>query len=123
MLASLGQAHEVYFYRQLKGLGSRRLLRILGNQVGRRGAEGISARNGELSVLAHTLRLAGRIERNEHWLSLASRRPGHTLLRSLIQCENLFSLLGNYSVGHHFMTQQHPYANRQLIENALGASF
>jgi len=122
-LASLGQAHEVYFYRQLKGLGSRRLSGILGNQVGRRGVEGISARNGELSVLAHTLRRAGRIERDEHWLSLVSRRPGHTLLRSLIQCENLFSLLGNYSIGHHFMTQQHPYANRQLIENALGATF
>jgi len=122
-LASLGQAHEVYFYRQLKGLGSRRLSGILGNQIGRRGVEGISARKGELSVLAHTLRAAGRVESSEHWLVVAARRPGHSLLRSLIQRENLFSLLGNYSVGHHFMIQQHPYASRQLIENSLRATF
>ena len=122
-LASLGQAHEVYFYRQLKGFGSRRLSGILGNQVGRRGVEGISKRNADLSVLTHSLKTAGGDKRKEHWLSVASRRPGYTLLRSLIQCENLFSLLGNYSIGHHFMTQQHPYASRQLIENSLSAAF
>lgn len=122
-LASLGQAHEVYFYRQLTGLGSRRLSGILGNQVGRQGVEGISERKAELSVLADAVRVAGSAEGNEHWLSSATRRPGHSLLRSLIQRENLFSLLGNYSIGHHFMIQQHPYASRQLIENALRASF
>jgi len=122
-LASLGQAHEVYFYRQLKGLGTRRLSGILGNQVGRGGVEGISARNSDLSVLADALRVAGRFDQNEHWLSLASQGPGNTLLRSLIQRENLFSLLGNYSIGNHFMIQQHPYADRQLIDNALSATF
>jgi hypothetical protein len=122
-LASLGQAHEVYFYRQIQGLGSRRLSGILGNQVGRRGVEGISARNADLAVLADSVQRDGSVQRKEHWLSQISRRPGHTLLQSLIQCENLFSLLGNYSVGHHFMIQQHPYASRQLIDNALRATF
>jgi len=125
-LASLDQAHEVYFYRQLKGLGSSRLSGNLGNQVGRRGVEGISERKGELSVLAHSLRVAGSAESSEHWLVLASRRasrhPGHTLLRSLIQCEALFSSLGNYSIGHHFMTQQSPYASRRLIETSSRAA-
>ena len=106
-LASLGQAHEVYFYRQLEGLGSRRLSGILGNQVGRGGVEGVSARSADLSVLAQSLRGAIDEERKAHWLSLASQRSGHTLTRSLIQHENLFSLLGNYSIGHHFMTEQH----------------
>ncbi len=120
-LASLSQAHEVYFHRQLKGLGSRRLSGNLGNQLGRQGVEGISQRKGKLSVLAHPLRAAGSASWDEHWLSRASLRRGHTLLRLLLQCEYLYSSLGNYSIGHHFMTQQHPYASRQLIENSFRA--
>jgi len=118
-LASLGQAHEVYFYRQLEGRGSRRLSGILGNQVGRGGVEGVSSRNADLAVLAQSLTRGVNPERREHWLSLVSERSGYTLTRSLIQRENLFSLLGNYSIGHHFMTQQHPYASRCVIENCL----
>ena len=122
-LASLRQAHEVYFYRQLKGLGSRRLSGNLGNQVGRQGVEGVTERKSELPVLGPVILNAGSTERNEHWLYLASRRPGRTLHRTLIQCEALFSSLGNYSIGHHFMTQQSPYASRELIETSLAATF
>ena len=92
-LASVDPAHEVYVYRQLKGLGSRRLSGNLGNQIGRLGLEGISERKADLSVLAHTIKIAGTSEPNEHWLSSLSGRPGHTLLRCLIQCEAPFSSL------------------------------
>ena len=121
-LASLGQAHEVYFYRKIERLGSRRLSGILGNQVGRGGVEGVARRGADLSVLTPSLNGAIGNEPKEHWLSQASERSGYTLTRSLIQRENLFSLLGNYSIGHHFMTQQHPYASVQLIENAVGGA-
>jgi len=57
-LASVEQAHQVYVYQQLERFGSRRLSGYLGNQVGRRGVEGISIRNAEPCVLNDTLRVA-----------------------------------------------------------------
>jgi hypothetical protein len=118
-LASVLQAHEVYFHRELKGFGSRRLSGYLGNQVGRGGVEGLSTRNADPRVL-NGLIGAASIESNEHWLASAARRLGHPLPRLLIQYEVPFSSLGNYSIGHHFMIQQSPYASRSLIEISLG---
>jgi len=70
-LASLGQAHEVYFYRQLKGLGSRRLSGILGNQSDDEAWRELSSRNASFRFWAHTLGIAGSVESSEHWLALA----------------------------------------------------
>lgn len=118
-LASVSQAHEVYFYRQLEGLGSMRLSGYLGNQVGRRGLEGVSMRNADPWALDDLIRAASA-EPNEHWLASAARRLGHSLSRLLIQYEVPISSLGNYSIGHHFMIQQSPYASRSLIEISSG---
>jgi hypothetical protein len=120
-LASLGQAHEIYFYKQLAGLGSRRLSGNLGNQVGRRGVEGVSLRNANPVVLSDAIRSATHLVPGEHWLVAAARASTHTLTQLLIEREVPFSSVGNYSVGHHFMIQQAPYASRRLIEIAVAA--
>lgn len=51
-ICGLIQAHEVYSYRRVAHLGSRRLSGNLGNQVGRCGTEGIALRGADLDVLA-----------------------------------------------------------------------
>ena len=119
-LASVQQAHEVYVHRQLKGLGVKRLSGYLGNQVGRRGVEGLSMRNADPRALDDLIGVASA-EPDEHWLASAARRLGHSLSRLLIQYEVPVTSLGNYSIGHHFMIQQSPYASRSLIEVSLGS--
>jgi len=119
-LASVEQAHEVFFYRQMEGIGSRLLSGNLGNQVGRRGVEAVSMRNAGLWVLDDTLRSNAGPESGEHWLVATTRRSGHTLLQVLLQYEVPFSSAGNYSIGNHFMIQQSPYASRELIEVGIG---
>lgn len=120
-LSSLQQAHEVYFMEQIRGLGTHRISGYLGNQVGRQGVEGISFRNVDTAVLPGSL--ASRVEetRQSHWLTHAVAASGHPLARVLIQEEVPYSSVGNFTVGHHFLIQQSPYANRTLIENALHA--
>lgn len=115
-LASLEQAHEVYFHRQLLGLGDRRLSGNLGNQVGRQGLEGVSMRNADTAVLHETLRMGRRHPADEHWLASDGVYAGYALYRLLIERECPFASVGNYSIGHHFMIQQSPYAARSLIE-------
>jgi hypothetical protein len=115
-LASVEQAHEVYFYRQLKRLGSRRLSGYLGNQIGRAGVEGISIRRADTQVLNDAIRAVAGTELNDHWLVSATAPSEDTLFQLLIQREVPFSSVGNYSIGHHFMIQQSPYASRKLIE-------
>ena len=115
-LASLEQAHEVYFHRQLLGLGDRRLSGNLGNQVGRQGLEGVSMRNADTVILHEALRVGRRRSANEHWLASEGVYSGDTLYRLLIERECPFASVGNYSIGHHFMIQQSPYATRSLIE-------
>ena len=118
-LASLAQAHEVYFYRQLKDLGSRRLSGNLGNQLGRLGVEGTSLRKAALGVLHEELSMAASVEPREHWLESVTRYSGSTPSQLLLECEAPFSSIGNFSIGHHFMIQQTPYANRRLVEIVL----
>ena len=50
-LASLEQAHEVYFFTQVKDIGKSRISGHLGNQIGRRGVEKISIRNVDQQIL------------------------------------------------------------------------
>jgi hypothetical protein len=121
-LASLEQAHEIYFYEQLAGLGSRRLSGHVGNQIGRRHLERVSMRGADTRVLHDTVRRAAGEEPKEHWLVRATADGGPALTRSLIQYEVPFASLSNYSIGHHFMIQQSPYADRRLIEASLRAA-
>jgi hypothetical protein len=120
-LASLEQAHEVYFYEQLAGIGSRRLSGHVGNQVGRQHLERVSLRGADTRALHPAIRTAAAAEPGEHWLVRTAGREGHPLGRSLIQYEVAFSSLANYGIGHRFMIQQSPYANRHVIETALQA--
>lgn len=119
-LSSVEQAHEIYFHRQLQGLGSRRLSGYLGNQIGRLGVERVSVRKADSRVLHDTVTAKVSTEFNEHWLTSTARRLHIPLLQLLIQHEVLFSSVGSYSIGHHFMVQQSPYANRFLIETSFG---
>ena len=118
-LASLDQAHEVYFNRQLNGVGSRRLSGNLGNQLARRGLEAYATRDAAFDVLNEGLARAASVQRQQHWLDSATRNSESTLLQLLLECEAPFSSIGNFSIGQHFMIQQTPYANRLLIEMAL----
>ena len=118
-LASLEQAHEIFLYRQLEGLGSRRLCGHVGNQIGRQALERVSMRGADTQTLHRTILAAASAEPVEHWLVRVSRGSGHGLTRSLIQYEYPFASLSNYSIGQHFMIQQSPYANRRLIEASL----
>lgn len=119
-LASVEQAHEVYFYRRLEGIGARRLSGNLGNQVGRQAPEGVSMRSANTAVLHDAVRADANIEPGEHWL-ISAARSGYPLSRLLIEYEYPVSSVANYSIGHHFMLQQSPYASRQLIETVLEA--
>jgi hypothetical protein len=117
-LSSLSQAHEVYFYRQLQGLGSRRLSGYLGNQIGHQGVEALSLRGADLTVLHPRLTRASVDGPAKHWLTFAGRSTG-ALNHWLVLREAPFSSVANFSIGHHFMIQQSPYASRRLIEITL----
>jgi hypothetical protein len=115
-LTSLEQAHEVYFYRQLQHVGSRRISGNLGNQVGRGGVEGTSIRNADVSILNTECPEDCLPEMNQHWLETLSCRSNAPLFKLLLQHEVPYTFVSNYSIGQHFAVQQSPYANLQLIE-------
>ncbi len=117
-LASLAQAHEVYFYKKVQNRAAARLSGNLGNQVGRRGAEKISLRNGDLSILSEEF-IEQRVPMSDdQWLKSAKSNDGSLDYNFLLHNEVPFSSVANYSLGNHFVIQQSPYANRRLIEAA-----
>lgn len=115
-LTSVGQAHEVYFYRKVGGKGGARLSGNLGNQVGRRGVERVSMRNADTSIFAHVLReqTDGRKQR----CSDKKKHDGILDFSFLLRYIFPTASMSNYSIGNHFALQQSPYANRHLIEGA-----
>lgn len=115
-LSSLEQAHEIYFYRQLHHVGSRRISGNLGNQVGRGGVEGTSIRNADVSVLNIERTKHSFTGINQHWLETLSNKSNVPLFKLLLQHEIPYTFVSNYSIGQHFAVQQSPYANRRLIE-------
>ena len=117
-LAGLEQAHEVHFYEMVVGLGSRRLSGNLGNQVGRRGVEGVAFRGADVRVLHERLTVP-HANINGHWLSTALADPEQEILPMLLEREVPFSSVGNYGVGQSFMIQQTPYADANLIDVVL----
>jgi len=113
-LASIDQAPEVFLYDQLGQSFTARLSGNLGNQVGRGGTEGVSVRAADITVLAPRLREGG--VPTGHWLLEQLDRSGRESIEFILQSEVPYTLLGNFSVGNHFATQQSPYASRGLIE-------
>lgn len=114
-VASLGQAHQVHFYRKLPGRYLGRLSGNLGNQLGRKGIEHVSTRAITVSVLPPHLRSGiagrGRCAWVDH--KLDDRIPSSPAF--LFQREFPFTQLGNYSIGDSFVVQYTPYATRDLI--------
>jgi len=115
-LASLEQAHEVYFYRQLRHIGSKRISGNLGNQVGRGGVEGTSTRHADTSLLNRDVTRNSQNEQKRHWLEELSNSSNAPLFKLLLQHEVPYTSVGNYCIGQHYAVQQSPYANRCLIE-------
>lgn len=116
-LVSLEQAHEVYFYKKVYGLGSARLSGNLGNQVGRGGTEKVSMKNIDLSILNDDLINKTEYDHNQHWYRNSYLQNGKLDLEFLLQNEVPFSSVANFCIGKHFSIQQTPYASRQLIES------
>ena len=116
-LASVGQAHEVAFYHRIGERWKARLSGYLGSQLGRSGVEHVSLRNGDLAMLGEGVAPSGvDAEANDHWFYEGVRRGRPLEQPFLLQEEVLFSSIGNYSIGHHFMVQRSPYASRELIQ-------
>ena len=114
-VASLGQAHQVHFYRKLPGRYLGRLSGNLGNQLGRKGIERVSTRAITVSVLPPHLRsgIAGRARCAWVDHTLDDRIPSSPAF--LFQREFPFTQLGNYSIGDSFVVQYTPYPTRHLI--------
>jgi hypothetical protein len=119
-LTSLEEAGEVYFYRQLAGVGARRLSGLFGNQVGRQGFERLSPRGADLSILAEEFIGAGtRTPPGTDLIPDATR--WHSAYERWLQAEGTLPSVANFCIGQHFATQQSPYASRAMIES-LGRS-
>ena len=119
-LESVGQAFEVYFYKSLPGQLHARISGNLGNQIGRSGTEGTGMRNVSLDILSPDLK-AGIVNSpsREHWFNEIFPDQQMMHPQFLIQNENLYASVGNYSIGNHFAVQQTPYADRSVIGQKL----
>ncbi|RWX48964.1 hypothetical protein VT99_10393 [Candidatus Electrothrix marina] len=118
-LASLTQAHEVFFYSQIDPTSNARLSGNLGNQVGRGGAENISLRNAGLTTFSDAIsKNHNGTDELAHWYAPYLRSGGHLSYDFLMEQEIPFSSVGNYTVGNHYAIQQSPYADKQLIETS-----
>jgi hypothetical protein len=115
-LASLEQAHEVYFYQKTDGVATARLSGYLGNQVGRRGTEKIALRNADDSMFNEETIKTRKTGIPYHWYEEAKLNDGGLDYEFLVQKEVPFSSIANYCIGNHFVIQQSPYASCRLIE-------
>lgn len=116
-ICGLAQAHEVYSYRRVAHLGSRRLSGNLGNQVGRCGSEGNALRGADLRVLAPEFGFRNMPCPLPHWLPRAVS-AGDSLLTVLLQQEVPYASVANYCIGQSFAVQLSPYAKSALISRA-----
>ncbi len=117
-LTGLEEAGEVYFYRQLAGLGARRLAGGFGNQVARQGLERVSPRGADLTVLADEFVPTGT---RDYAAAIPSTTRWHSVYERSLQEDGTLPSVGNACIGQHFATQQTPYASRAMIES-LGRS-
>ena len=116
-LASVSQAHEVYFYSKIAHLGTCRVSGNLGNQVGRRGVERIALKGIDLSILNSQLYASIDNHKHNDWLEKGIGNDGVPDHAFLLQKEIPFSSVSNYCIGNHFALQQVPYGDGQLLEN------
>jgi len=118
-VASLSQAHEVFFYDQIDREYIGRISGNLGNQVGRLGTEGISMRNASPDVIEPDL-IASLADYDHacHWFDQMRNRQGGLGSIALLQDEVPNSSCGNYCIGNYYAVQKTPYADRKLIELA-----
>jgi len=123
-LASLDQAHEVYFYRTLSGSYTGRLCGYLGNQVGRRGTEGIAMRRASTVVIHHDVlqQAAGIGKRDAHWCLAAPWDNGYLDSDFLLRQQVLWASVANYTLGQNFAVQKSPYADTTLIALSCGGT-
>jgi hypothetical protein len=114
-LASVGEATEVAFYREIGARFRTRLSGFLGNQIGRGGVEQIRDRNGNSSILGPALVEAGRRIECEPVCAAVDGDPQPASLMRFVE-NSLFESMGNFCIGNHFMVQESPYASRPMIE-------
>ncbi len=117
-LNSIEQAIEICFFEIAAPGFSGRLSGNLGNQIGRSGTEGTSVRNAPTTSLGDFIDDPLETWDERHWFFKANPDTDADILspRFIIPRENLFAQLGNYSIGHEFVTQQTPYADRTVID-------
>lgn len=115
--ASMWSAAQVYCYGQLGDPPATMALSgYLGNQIGRRGTEGLTPRNVDTSILAQ--RLVSMPEPGAPaWYAEAMQSDGFLETQFLIQQESTFGNLASYQIGNTHSVQQSAYAYRPLIEN------
>jgi hypothetical protein len=116
-ISSLGQAHEVFFYKQVPEHFDARLSGNLGNQIGRFGTEGVSLRNAELSIINDSVLSCVKSKRN-HWFQESNLKDFEQFYKFLLNKEIPFSSSANYSIGNYFLIQKSPYSNKKLVEIA-----
>lgn len=119
---SLNQSFEVGFYEALSNKFGARLSGNLGNQIGRSGTEGVGMRGVPMHVfspdfLKDSLRCPTR-----DWLGEFVHIDGNLSSRRLVQQENLFASVGNFSLGSSYVVQQTPYADSTVINFKLSES-
>ncbi len=115
-LNSIEQATELYFYELAGAQFNARLSGNLGNQIGRSGTEGTGIRNAPVHSLSSEV-VAGSGDLDaDHWFFQVNEQSDLLAPTFLIQRENLFAQLGNYSIGHEMASQHTPYADRTLID-------
>ena len=107
-LAAVDQATEVAFYSRIGGSWRSRISGLLGNQVGRGGREHHSLRHGDGAMLSSICDKADAYRETVERVGDAGEAG--------FRADTFFATIGNYCVGHYFMTQASPYASRALIE-------
>jgi hypothetical protein len=112
------QSAEVHYYHSLPVRFRSRISGFLGNQIGRRGMEQLSARNADSHVFSNDLRklVKGREPLRTTWRINEAAASGLTPMEFLLHREVPFAEAANYAVGQTFSSQISPYADRTLVE-------
>jgi hypothetical protein len=124
-ITSVSGAPQVYCYRELSRdrTWSRVLSGGLGTQLGQGGAQGISARPVDPSLLGSEILVSdGAGSGSDPWYQRGMRSSGTFDRRFLIQEENFFASQGGYLVGQSEAIQVTPYADADLIAAAVARS-
>jgi len=114
-ISSIEQATEIYFNQMVESTFTGRLSGNLGNQIGRSGSEGTGTRNAPTTSLNTEINSHLSNLDSQHWFFQVNSDKDLLAPEFLIQKENLFAQISNYSIGHETLIQHTPYADRSLI--------